>query len=748
MALDLGVLSGRIFMDIAPAQRALLEFQDNVRDSERRLSASGQDAGEALGDGIYRGADGRLRNARNQFVSEAEVTGRATGEALGDSAAQAADQGGAEVTSRFSGALRAGAAGVIATAAGLGVAAASGLTEAMSREVEGDRLGASLGVSEAAADRLGRSAGKVYRDAFGESFEEVAASTEAVMSTFQDVDRGSGLDRLTKQAMTLADIMGADVPAVVQVAQQLIDEGMATSGEDAFDKLTKASQKTRVSLRGDLLDITSEYAPFFKMLGYDGPQMLALLSDANSAFDMDKTADAIKEFGILVGGDLPKTKPVLERLGLDYTKVSNDLLAGGDRSAKATRNIIDALGEIEGPGEQARMSLELFGAPFEDLALSKVPQLLDSLKIGEDALGDFGGAAQDAVDQTGDNATSRFTQFKRTMQDNVVTFIDAEVLPALSDLGDALNSGEAPGQMAAFWEDIRPGVEAFGSWLMDDFIPTAVEAFGDLSEALSDFGDDIAEKLAEHPEVAEFLGLLGEAIAWMAENQIPAMVETWETLFPILADGFGAALDAVEMLAIGLTYVGEYGAASAGVLLDAFGWVFEEITEFFDSTIGWALEKIGRDNPFDDALANFRDFREGATTGLEEIETNARAMREQLQREITPKVNEGPAMEAIRRLSTALNEMNPGVYPGEGGGGRTTPDNPRVPSPREIDERGGRDGRTVSPTSSRGGNTYVQVEKVVTESYDGFVRQADHDRERANRRATGGMGGRRHFLGN
>jgi phage-related minor tail protein len=734
VALDLGQLSGRLGMDVDPLEqdiRRALGLIDRFEAQLRAaLDAAGTQAGGQLGDGIYRGADGRLRDSQNRFVSAADAYGRRAGDAMGAGAAETAGQGGEDAAGRFARGLRRGAAGVALAAGAVGAAGVAGLAEAMSREViEDSVLGAGLGASENQSRKYGNAAGRVYRQAFGESFEEVALSVEAVLSTLDGVRPGEGLDRLTKQTMTLADQMGADVAYVTQVAQQLIDEGMAKSAEDAFDQMTRASQKTRTSLRGDLLDITAEYAPFFKMLGYDGPQMFALLSEANSAFDMDKTADAIKEFGILVGGDMARTKPVLKGLGLDYKQMSNDLLAGGDKSAKATRAIIDALGEIEDPGKQARTSIELFGAPFEDLALMKVPQLLDALKVGKDALGDFGGAAQDAVDQVGDNATSNFTAFKRTLEYEVVKFIEAEVLPTLSDLGRELAAGDAPEKFAEGWESVRPTVEAVLGWLIEDMIPAVVEGYGILAGAIGGFFDDIGDLAAEHPELAEFAGVLVDGLGWLAEHVLP-LIATWaDHYLAMIADGLGVAADVTEHLVIGMTYLGEAGAWAAGALLDAFGWAFEQITTFLDDTIGWMLELAGIDNPFDDALEDFRAFRDDADAGLEALENGARDLRRALEMEAEVDTTEAEAR--IRALSTALNAVNPGIVLGD-----RPIRTPRVPAPRDLDDaeddrrgRGTRRDKGDAVPSGRRGydgmRPAINVERLVAHDYGDFVRQQD-----------------------
>ncbi|HEU4754751.1 MAG TPA: hypothetical protein VFU47_16705, partial [Armatimonadota bacterium] len=61
----------------------------NVPVDTDALRRSGQEAGEELGDGITRGADGKLRNSRGQFVKMGADAGKAAGESAGRAAGKA-----------------------------------------------------------------------------------------------------------------------------------------------------------------------------------------------------------------------------------------------------------------------------------------------------------------------------------------------------------------------------------------------------------------------------------------------------------------------------------------------------------------------------------------------------------------------------------------------------------------------------------------------------------------------------------
>lgn len=335
---------------------------------------------------------------------------------------------------------------------GAGIAAAGAfagsLVGAMNLEPGRDKIAASLGLTEKQAAVAGKVAGDVYANGWGESADEVNTAVEAVMSSIKGMRHASAgdLQSLTQDAMAFAQAMGVEVGKAAQVAGNMIQNGMAKDGTEAFDLLTKASQKVPAELRGDILDATDEYGQFFHSLGIKGPEAMALLANGakKGMYGIDKAGDAIKEFTIRATDGSKNTSLAFESLGLPFHKVTNDLLAGGDRAHKAFGKIIDGLLAIKDPSKRAQTSLALFGTPMEDLGTKDIPKFLRSLKDGGKGLGDFHGATKKAGDTLSDNARNNIETFKRKVQTGFVNLIGQKVLPVVTEWTGKLNTGLGP----------------------------------------------------------------------------------------------------------------------------------------------------------------------------------------------------------------------------------------------------------------------------------------------------------------
>lgn len=322
--------------------------------------------------------------------------------------------------------------------AGGALAFGAGLVSAMDAEVGSDMLAASLGGGEKLAARYGDIAGKVYSNGFGAGLEDVNTAMGAVVTSIKGMRGASDkeVQKMTEKAMTFADVMGVDVTRAAQVAGNMVYNGMAKNGTEAFDLLMKASQKVPVQLREDVLDATDEYGQFFAQLGIDGPAAMGMLAAGaeKGMYGIDKAGDAIKEFTIKATDMSTGTKDAYKLIGLGAKDMTADLLAGGDRGAKAFDKIVDGVLSIKDPVEQSQAALGLFGTPLEDLGTKDIPKFLESLRNGEDRLGKFKGAVDKAGDTAYDNAKSNLSTFGRSLKTHFVDMIGGQVLPALGDL--------------------------------------------------------------------------------------------------------------------------------------------------------------------------------------------------------------------------------------------------------------------------------------------------------------------------
>lgn len=747
MALDLGELSGQVTFDYTPLQRAL-------QMARREIDQFSQTAWDSMPIAARQAASQAAQQV-DQQLQGAEATADDHGEGIAD---------------KFASGLKKGAAGVIAAAAAVGAAAGAGIVEAASREVNTDRLGAVLGGGEKQMARYGETAGRIYANNFGDSFEDVTTAVEAVATTVGGIGRGKGLQDLTEQALNFTDVLGLELPRSVQVAEQLVKTGLVDNVSQGFDLMLAGARRVPLALREDLIDALDEYGPFFSAMGLTGEQaMTALVNGADQGmYGLDKTGDAVKEFTIRATDMSTSTRDAYKAIGIDTGRVTSLLLAGGDDANVAMDAIVDGLLKIEKPGKRANAAIALFGTPLEDIGVHKIPAFLRSLSAGEESLGKWEGANERAGKALNDNAARDFGAWKRTVETAFLDFIETELMPTVDDLAQSLadNAGPAVEQFGEVWEDIRPIVEGFLDWYTDEFLPTAIDAWGDIAGAVSQFFDDISSELDEHPELKEAGEKLAEGFGWLVEHILPAVADWMEFYLPIITEEVGLALDAVEQLAIGFTYVAQYGAEAAMIVLDAFAWAFEGILNFANETFGWIFDLLNMDNPIDDALTAFGTFRRGAEEDLETISDAAQAMRDSLQEEITPEVDTGPALARIGELIAAAQGLSAAVNPDRPGGGRGNstgptdletllggaPSKPRkVPnpgskqrSPKQLDEDDEDSG--VAPSGRRAGRgndgrpvAAVYVENLVAHDYDDFRRETT----KLEHQASDGLGVRR-----
>ena len=340
-----------------------------------------------------------------------------------------AESAGKSAGSRMGGAMKlALAAGGVA----IGAALSKGVIDNINIGKANDKLAAQLGLSAQESSRVGKVAGDLYRDAYGDSIEGVNDAVGAVMSGIKGMADASSKDlkTVTATALDFASAFEVDVTRATQIAGQMMNTGLAADATEAFDLITAASQRVPASLREDMLDATDEYGQFFASLGYSGEESMAMLVDASSKgmYGIDKLGDAVKEFSIR-GTDMSKaTIAAYERMGLNYEDITNDILAGGDTAKGATQKVIDGLLSIEDPGQQASAAIALFGTPLEDLNTAEIPAFLKSMQGGSDAMKGFKGSAKEMGDTLNDNFATRMEGWKRTaegfVQDGLMQLAD------------------------------------------------------------------------------------------------------------------------------------------------------------------------------------------------------------------------------------------------------------------------------------------------------------------------------------
>ncbi|MEU0218956.1 phage tail tape measure protein, partial [Streptomyces sp. NPDC006265] len=357
--------------------------------------------------------------------------GAAPGDALQRPGGEGADQAAETIGQRLRGRLKMAAAGIGIAA---GAVLAAGFQEALDQGQITARLGAQLGTTPAVAQRYGKVAGQLFKEAIVTDFQAGADAIKAIASSGLVPPNATNaqIKSIAANAYDLADVMEVDVGQAAQAAGTMVRNGLAKNGKEAFDLLV-AGSKGLGKAGEDLLETFTEYSPVFKEAGLSGKTAMGLIRQSIAGGwgkDTDKVADAFKELQLRVGEGAKPVADSLKALGLNYEQVINDMRAGGSRGEKAMDQITDKLRKLGPTSDVAKQAVkDLFGGPGEDLGAA-------AYKLDVDQAAKAMGGAKDAADDLGkglrDSAAHEVTAFKNSMQQNLVEFLGTSVIPKLS----------------------------------------------------------------------------------------------------------------------------------------------------------------------------------------------------------------------------------------------------------------------------------------------------------------------------
>lgn len=333
------------------------------------------------------------------------------------------DEGAQGIEDRLNGLTVAG--GI--AAAGLGAAFVAGLGAAMDISSVTTQLQNQLNLTDEEAARAGTIAGDVFSAGFGESMGEVGEAVSAVSSSMEDFGSVSDKEmaQLTKSALGLAKTFNFDVNEAAAGAGNLIKAGLAKDGTEAMDLLAATAQKLPAAMREELPAVTKEYSEFFGQLGFTGPQMMGLLTEAakNPAFEIDKMGDAIKEFTLQMADTGKVTEP-LKELGLDVEHIQKLMDTG--QGTKAFDEVNNALLKVTDQTKRTGLQAALFGGPGEDMG-NTLQAIAEAGGTTGTKLGDVAGAAKRVTDNMEDDPAQQWNSVMRT----VTTTLGEALLPAL-----------------------------------------------------------------------------------------------------------------------------------------------------------------------------------------------------------------------------------------------------------------------------------------------------------------------------
>lgn len=471
-------------------------------------------------------------------------------------------------------------AAIAATAgAAVGVALAKGFADALDAEKMSDKLAAQLGLNAEESARAGKVAGDLYADAYGDSLGQVNEAIGAVGSSLVDMADVSTarLEGLTATALDLVAAFEIDVARAVGSASVLFESGLAKSAEHAFDVITVGLQNVPTQFREDLLDASDEYAPFFKDLGLSAEEAFGLLVNGSKLgmYGIDKTGDALKEFGIRATDMSKATLTAFAETGLNANEMADALVAGGPRAREAFGKTVKAILEIEDPVTRANTAIALFGTPLEDLGVSKIPAFLSSLVNIPQEFSNVEGAAERMGDTLNDNLGTKIESFKRTALVGLQRFVEEKLIPAFERTGAIINERIRPAfeeWWAGFNEKYMPVIRDLVDLFQTVFFPTVErlweifktkvvpafqEAWAAIEEKLEPAIRDVEKAYRDNqPEIEKVVNFLLKLWGAIYEKVLPVLgtfvaflVSQVFTRLATMIDWIGKVVRAIETMA-------------------------------------------------------------------------------------------------------------------------------------------------------------------------------------------------------
>ncbi len=458
---------------------------------------------------------------------------------IGDSFEDAGNDGGDSFLDGLGGKITAGIAAIGIAGGALLV---EGLTSAMDLEATVDRLGAQLGNAEFGKE-MGKIAGNLYKDGFGESVGDTAEALRKVWQNglIPEDAADADIERVTTKLLTFSDVMEQDMDMTTQAVRSMIKSGIADSSEEAFDVLTRGIQQG-VDKSGDLLETFQEYSVQFASLGIDATTATGLMSQGlqAGARDADTVADALKEMAIRGKDGSQTSADGFKLISLNAEEMTKKFAEGGPAAKEALGQVIEGLQNLEDPAQRDAAAVALFGTKSEDLQLALMNLDLDTAAAG---MGEVAGST-DELGSAYDNASSKIESFKRTALMELTEFVGGTVIPGIESLVGTLRDNLGPAfstikdKATEFWTALTTGMSVDEGTPLELVAIAIHDAWLELVDAWNnDLKPALDELAAKGREIVE-------DIDWQT---------VWQELGPILAAAGGAFMSFAMMVITAVT---------------------------------------------------------------------------------------------------------------------------------------------------------------------------------------------------
>ncbi len=414
------------------------------------------------------------------IVPSAKGMGAKLGAEIGGPLEDAAKKSGERASQGFADVFKKRTGQAMVVAGGL---LTKGFVDSMSFEAGNDKLAAQLGATPEKAKQLGKAAGDLYSQNFGDSMGQVDEAISAVIRNVGGMRDASARDLkdVTASVLNVATAFDVDLGGTTNAVGQMMKTGLAANATQALDIITRGFQ-TGADKAGDLLDTLNEYGTQFRKLGLDGATAMGIITQGlqGGARDADIVADAIKEFSIRAIDGSDTTAQGFKLIGVNAKQMAADISKGGPSASAALDQVFDRLRAMKDPVKQSAAAVALFGTQAEDLGAALFT-IDPSGAVA--ALGQVEGAATRMGNTLGDNTAGKLESFKRRAQLALAGVGDAvgPVLAVAPGLGGLVTVSDKLGPAfsklgsgaASLATGVASGAASLASWAASSAVATA-----------------------------------------------------------------------------------------------------------------------------------------------------------------------------------------------------------------------------------------------------------------------------------
>ena len=428
------------------------------------------------------------------------------------------------------------------TASGMAIKGATDMDQAMNQFV------ASTGKSTEETERYQKVLEGIYKNNYGESFEDIGQAMAEVTKQMGDMD-DAALQEVTESAYALRDTFDYDIPESTRAAKAMMDN-FGVSGEEAMS-LIAAGAQNGLDYSGELLDSISEYSVQFGKLGLSADDMFSIFQKGaeSGAFNLDKVGDAVKEFSIRAIDGSETTKAGFEALGLNADETAKKFAAGGDTAKEAFKEVVKGLSEMEDPLEQNTAGVNLFGTMWEDLG----PEAVAALAEISDGAYDTADAMGQIKEVKYDDLGSMLEGLKRSLELLLIP-LGEQMIPILTELIESI--------LPVIQEMLPPLMDSAAAMitqlapLIDTLLPGIMECVNGLIPPLMNIISAILPLLVEIlqeilPEIAQMI----EAIAPLINLLLQMLIPVLQLTLSVFKEVFSGIVDYVTKYTQNLTTI-------------------------------------------------------------------------------------------------------------------------------------------------------------------------------------------------